>query len=104
MRSRFPVAFALVAAAIVLSTGLAQAERRIFVVANNADGYGVDRCLATGARCGAPVAAAYCKSQAFAHAGTYRKVDKDDITGAIPNGPACAGGGCDEYVAIECSR
>ena len=28
----------------------AQAERRIFILPNNADGYGIDHCLATGAR------------------------------------------------------
>jgi len=36
---------------------------------------------------------------------SYSKVDKDDITGAVPTGPtACRGGGCDEYVAIVCTR
>ena len=35
----------------------AYAEHRIFIVANNPDGYGVDRCLATGASCGVAVAA-----------------------------------------------
>src|SRR6516162_2537937 len=44
---------ALVLAAAVCGTA-AQAEKRTFIVANNSDGYGVDRCLATGASCGAP--------------------------------------------------
>jgi hypothetical protein len=40
-------ALAFVAA---LSTNVsAQAEKRIFIVASNADGYGIDRCLASGA-------------------------------------------------------
>ena len=30
----------------------AVAESRIFIIANNADGYGVDRCLARGESCG----------------------------------------------------
>ena len=39
----------------------AQAERRMFIIANDGDGYGVDRCLASGAKCGAAAANAYCK-------------------------------------------
>jgi len=83
----------------------AQAERRVFIVANNADGYGIDRCLASGAPCGAAAAAAYCRSRDFAQAGTYRRVDRDEITGAVPaNAGACKAGTCNEFVAIECSR
>jgi hypothetical protein len=37
----------------------AQAERRIFILPNNSDGYGIDHCLATGAACGAAAATAY---------------------------------------------
>ena len=96
---------AIVAFAMLLGASAAQAEKRIFIIANNADGYGVDRCLATGANCGAAAATAYCKSREFAQAVSFRKVDKDDITGAIPtNGGACRGGSCEQFVAIECSR
>ena len=50
-------------------------------------------------------AAAYCKSREFAQATSFRQVDKDEITGAIPtNSPACKGGSCEQFVAIECSR
>ena len=42
---RFMIAAAL-GAALLLGTGAAHAEKRIFIVANNRDGYGVDRCLA----------------------------------------------------------
>jgi hypothetical protein len=91
--------------ALLLGASAAQAEKRIFIVANNADGYGVDRCLASGAKCGAAAAAAYCKSREFAQATSYRQVDKDEITGAIPtNAGACKGGNCDHFVAIECAR
>jgi hypothetical protein len=79
----------------------AQAEKRIFIVANNADGYGVDRCLATGAPCGAAVALAYCKSRDFAQAGTFRKIDREEITGVVPT---TTGVGGHEFVAIECVR
>jgi hypothetical protein len=81
----------------------AQAERRVFIVTNNADGYGIDRCLATGAACGAAAATAYCRSRDFGHAASYRRVDPDEITGAVPAGStACKG--CGEFVAIECAR
>ena len=97
---------AIAALATLLGASAGQAsERRIFIIANNADGYGVDRCLASGAHCGAAAATAYCKSREFAQAVSYSKVDKDDITGAVPTGPtACRGGGCDEYVAIVCTH
>ncbi len=94
--------------AVTLATLLAsaaQAEKRIFIVANNADGYGVDRCLANGDKCGTAAAAAYCKSREFASATSFHHVDKDDITGAIPtNSGGCKGGTCDQFVAIECQR
>jgi hypothetical protein len=93
-------------AVLALAASAAQAERRIFIIANNGDGYGVDRCLANGSPCGAPAASAYCKSKDFQQAVSFQKVDKDDITGAIPTTTAqtCRGGTCDQYVAIVCSR
>ena len=99
----------LVSLTAVLCLGLAtaaQAERRMFIIANDADSYGVDRCLAGGEKCGAPAANAYCKSQQFNQAMSYRKVDRDDITGAIPAGGSggCKGAKCDELVAIVCTR
>ena len=85
--------------------GSAQAERRMFIIANDGDGYGIDRCLATGDKCGAAAANAYCKSHQFASAASYRKVDRDDITGAIPGGSGgCKGSKCDDFVAIVCQR
>jgi hypothetical protein len=83
----------------------AQAEKRIFIIANNADGYGVDRCLASGATCGVAVANAYCKSRDFAQAQSFHKIDREEITGAVrASGESCRGGSCDEFVAIECAR
>ncbi len=80
----------------------AHAEKRTFIIANNSDGYGVDRCLATGASCGVPVATAYCRSHDYVQAASFRKVDPGEITGVVPvtNGTAVG----DEYVAIECLR
>jgi hypothetical protein len=83
----------------------AQAERRIFIVANDADGYGIDRCLASGEKCGAAAANAYCKTQAFAQAATYHKADRGDLTGAISDvdGGSCHDSACN-VVAIVCTR
>jgi hypothetical protein len=86
----------------LLLTVAAEAETRIFIVGND-DGYGVDRCLATGASCGAAVARAYCRSQAFADARSFRKVAQSDVTGSLPAKPACHGA-CGDLVAIECTR
>ena len=103
MRSMF--AAAIFAAALV-GAGAAHAEKRVFIIANNSDGYGINRCLASGAPCGEAAATSYCRSHEFAQALTYRKVDRDDITGAIPtSGPgSCHGANCDNFVAITCSR
>ena len=92
---------ALIFAAAIIGSP-ARAEKRIFIIASNSDGYGVDRCLATGASCGLAVATAYCKSRHFAQAASFRKIDRDDMTGAVPSaGRASAR---DEFVAIECLR
>ncbi len=92
--------------ALVLAASSAHAEKRIFIIANDADGYGVDRCLATGGSCGARVATAYCRSHQYAEAVSFRKVDRDDITGAVPTSGSdgCHGGKCEDFVAIECTR
>ena len=97
---------AAVTAAVLFGAASAHAEKRLFIIANNADGYGVDRCLASGGSCGNSVATAYCKSHEFVQALSFRKVDPDDITGAVPSGPSggCTGGTCTDFVAIECSR
>jgi len=91
---------------LVGSLGGAQAaEQHMFIISSNADGYGVDRCLSTGAKCGMLVAAAYCHARDYTQAASFRKVDRDDITGAIPNEQGiCPGGKCDDFVAIVCTR
>jgi hypothetical protein len=97
--------FGIVAAAALLITMPAVAENRVFIIANNADGYGVDRCLANGERCGTVVATAYCQSQSFTLAKSFRKIERDEITGAVPtSGKNACAGSCDSFVAIECSR
>jgi hypothetical protein len=95
---------ALVLGSIVAASS-ARAETRVFIIANQADGYGIDQCLARGEKCGAPVARTYCQSRDFAQASAYRRVDPDEITGSVPKtGANCSHGHCDEYVAITCQR
>lgn len=101
---RFLLAMFLAAMALPAFLTAASAEKRTFIIANSADGYGVDRCLANGAACGAAAAAAYCKSKQFSAAASYRKVERDEITGAVPASGACGRNGCAEFVAIECRR
>lgn len=91
-------------AAILLGPGAASAENRVFIIANHADGYGVDRCLAAGAGCGTPIANSYCRSRDFERALSYRKVDRDDVAGAVAVSTSCPAGGCTAFVAIECAR
>ena len=91
--------------AALLGATAAQAERRVFIIASASDGYGVDRCLADGATCGAAAAAAYCKAREYAQALSYRKVERDEITGAVPsNSATCRSASCDEFIAIVCTR
>jgi hypothetical protein len=95
----------LAVAAALSAAFPAQAERRVFVIASDAGGYGVDRCLVNGESCGAAVANAYCRSRDFATAQSFRKIDRDDVTGVVrASGQTCHGSSCEEFVAIECSR
>jgi hypothetical protein len=102
------IVFSMTAAALLASlvSSAHAAQRRMFIVANDADDYGIDRCLASGERCGAAAANAYCRSQSFSTAASYRKVDREDITGAIPaEGVSdCRAGRCAHFVAIVCTR
>ena len=87
-----------------LGTGLWSA--RIFIIANNPDGYGIDRCLASGAACGAAAANAYCRSRDFDNAASL------PAGRALRTSPAwsrraprpCNIALCNEFVAIECAR
>lgn len=97
---------ALVASALLVAATVALADSRVFIVANQADGYGVDECLANGEKCGAHAARSYCQSREFAQATAYRRVEPDEVTAAVPrdSGDVCSGPGCGEYVAITCER
>ena len=96
---------ALLACVFFVSASGASAETKVFNIANQADGYGVDQCLAKGDKCGAHAALSYCRSRDFAQAASYRRVDPDEITGSVPKaGGNCSRGACEEYVAITCQR
>ena len=98
---------ALLASALLLAaSSAASADSRVFIVANQADGYGVDECLAEGHKCGAHAARSFCQSREFAQASAYRRVEPNEITAAVPGdgGERCTGPSCGEYVAITCQR
>ena len=96
---------ALSACVFLFAASVASADSRVFIIANQADGYGVDQCLARGEKCGAYAARSYCQSRDFAQASSYRRVDPDEITGSAPKAAeSCNHGRCSEYVAITCQR
>jgi hypothetical protein len=95
--------FMLSACVFLIPATETRADSRVFIVANQPDGYGVDECLAKGERCGAPAARAYCQSREFAQATGYRRVDPDEVTGAVPASTGSAGNN-GEYIAITCQR
>src|SRR5262245_43396286 len=94
------------AGACILAASAALADTRVFIIENQADGYGVDQCLGRGEKCGAHAARAYCQSRDFAQAVSFRRVDPDEITGSVPKTVStnCGQSGCNEYVAITCQR
>ncbi|MDI1263448.1 MAG: hypothetical protein PS018_09350 [bacterium] len=100
------ISSALIASAFLFAASAASADSRVFIIANQGDGYGVDQCLARGEKCGAHAARSYCQSREFASASAYRRVDPDEITGAVSSagGEKCSGSTCGEYVAITCQR
>src|SRR6202051_2107594 len=77
---------AVLASAFLLAASAASADSRVFIIANQADGYGVDQCLARGEKCGAHAARSYCQSRDFAEASSYRRADPDEITGSGSKG------------------
>ena len=96
---------ALLAIVFLFAASVASADSRVFIIANEGDGYGVDQCLARGEKCGAHAARSYCQSRDFAQASSYRRVDPDEVTGSVPKAAgSCNHAGCREYVAITCQR
>ena len=95
----------LLACVSLLAGTAAWADSRVFIIANQPDGYGVDQCLARSEKCGAHAAQSYCQSRNFAQATAYRRVDPDEITGSVNKaGENCGHSACGEYIAITCQR
>jgi hypothetical protein len=89
---------------VLLST-VAAADTRTFVIANWPDGYGIDKCLATGARCGQTIANSYCDAQGYVQAASFRKAEATEVTGAVPTVTESSWRARPEaFVAIECTR
>ena len=96
---------ALSACVFLFAVSVASADSRVFIIANQGDGYGVDECLAKGEKCGAHAALSYCRSRNFAEVSSYRRADPDEITGSVPKAAeSCGHVRCREYVAITCQR
>src|SRR5947199_10383669 len=96
---------AFFAGVLAMTASAAFADSRVFIIANQADGYGVDQCLAKGEKCGAHAARSYCRSRDFAEASSYRRVDPDEITGSVAKAAeSCSHARCSQYVAITCQR
>jgi hypothetical protein len=98
--------FAALIAAAIASAAPAAAETRIFVV-KGTDGYGIDRCLASGEQCGEAAAGAICRAREYATAVNFGRLDRMEVTGAVPEdvrAAGCESGACSEIVAITCSR
>ncbi len=97
---------AAVAAMMFAAVATARAETKTFIL-DSADGYGIDRCLATGDTCGKAMATALCQSNQFARAVDFGRMDPTEITGSLPAGlkaKTCEGSNCPEKVAITCTR
>jgi hypothetical protein len=97
---------ALVALVGLLAASPARAETHIFLV-DSSDGYGIDRCLASGEPCGAAAASALCQAREYTKVVDFGRIDPAEITGGVPSGSqvsACKGRACPDMVAITCSR
>lgn len=73
----------------------------VFVVPAN-DGYGVGECLTSGATCGRVVADAWCQTQGYAHAVSFRPAAAEDITGTVRR--VSTANPAEQPVAITCEK
>lgn len=82
----FTTALVSAAAGIALMPEDARADTAVhnatFLVPAN-DGYGVAECLISGSSCGQIVADAWCESQGYGRAVSFRITTPEDVTGAI---------------------
>jgi hypothetical protein len=91
-------------AACLLTAQSALAETHVFIV-DGADGYEIDRCLASGEPCGAAAAAAICHSRRYEKALSYGLLHAAEFTGSVKHvSKGCKGRSCPHDVAVTCSR
>ncbi len=78
----------------------------MFIIGANAGGYGVDRCLGPAPNAARPPPTPIAAASSTRPPPPTTRVDRDDITGAIPSDGSggCHGGRCDNLVAIVCTR
>jgi hypothetical protein len=62
--------------------GLARPAQGTFLVSAN-DGYGLGDCLTTGGECGQVVANAWCETQGYSRAVSFRLAAPSDVTGSV---------------------
>ena len=93
----------LLAAAALARPSRRVAETHVFIIENHSD-YGVDQCLASGARCGKVVASAYCQSRSYQPGGIVPEGRSGRNYRRSIGPPAAAARICGDWVAIECTR
>jgi hypothetical protein len=91
-----PVLQLLALAAVLFSAVHAMAENRTYVVSNREQDPLLD-CLATATGCRSSVADAYCQVRGFAQAANFAKIEREDITSAVPSRGF-------EFFRIDCTR
>ncbi|MEP9353800.1 hypothetical protein ABLE93_09395 [Xanthobacter sp. KR7-65] len=93
--------------ALMALTAAASADTRIFII-DDADGGGVDACLASGAPCGRSIAEDWCRTHDYTRAIDFGRVAATGSafapTGVRNPASACVGPLCPDAVAITCSR
>ncbi len=103
---KFGILGAMLIAGLILA-GQASAENRTFIIPNNADGYGIDRCLANGDHCGQAVATNLLPSRSSSRRRSPSAASRGTRSPARCRQAAkntCTGGSCENFVAITCSR
>jgi len=96
----------ILALACLAAVSGATGESRIFILATAPHGPAA-ACIALSGPCGVDAAQSWCRSHNFSSAAAWRRVDRDEITGEIPQShPGCSTAACAkaEYVAITCLR
>ena len=87
--------------ATLLGAASAHAEKRTFIITATQKADPVHGCLKSKEGCGTSVANALCRDRGFTQAANHRKLDQDEVTGAVPTSGSTVGV---EFFTIECTR